>query len=83
MKRVPIHELKRNLSALVAEAKAGKTLLITRHKHIVARLVPPQAHVHVGKRAGNANLKPAIKRSTNGRYLEMLKDDRRGGAEDN
>lgn len=82
MKKIAIHELKQNLSAAVSDAESGQTLLITRHRRVVARLVPPQPGLQVGKESGDAKLGPAIGRNTKGRYLEVIADDRRGGAED-
>ena len=40
MKRISIQALKSGLSAAVAEAEAGQTLLVTRHSRVVARLAP-------------------------------------------
>jgi len=76
---VPIHELKRRLSALVAEVEKGAPLLITRHKQVVAQLLPPEAHVHVGSRFGRGAPQPLLKNRTKGRYLDVVADDRRGG----
>ncbi len=80
MKVVSIQELKARLSALVAEAAAGTPILITRHKRAVARLAPVDPHVHTGKRFGSAKLKGLLRNATRGRYLEVIADDRRGGA---
>lgn len=82
MKMVSIQELKASLSALVAEAAAGTPVLITRHKRAVARLVPADPHVHVGKRFGKAKLKGLLRNATRGRYLEVVADDRRGGIDE-
>ena len=82
MKRIPIHLLKRQLSALVAEAEEGRAILITRHKRVVARLCPPEAHIHVGARFGTGRIKPLLSGRTKGRYLDVIADDRRGGWED-
>jgi len=79
MKTVPIHELKRRLSELVAEVEQGTPLLITRHKRVVAQLLPPEAHVHVGSRFGSGAPQPLLKNRTKGRYLDVVADDRRGG----
>ena len=82
MKRIPIHQLKRQLSALVAEAEEGRTILITRHRRVVARLCPPEAPIHVGSRFGAGGVKPMLLGRTKGRYLDIIADDRRGGRED-
>jgi prevent-host-death family protein len=81
MKLVSIQELKRHLSALVAEAAAGDRILVTRHRQPVVLLGPAESpHVHTGKRFGKASgaLKALVKKSTGGRILEILADDRRG-----
>jgi hypothetical protein len=36
-------------------------------------------HLHRGARFGKANLKPAVRGKTGGRYLQMLQEDRRTG----
>ena len=79
MESVPIHELKRRLSQLIAAAEAGETLLVTRHKRVVARIVPPEEHLHVGRRFGSGSIQPLLHGVTRGRYLEVIADDRRGG----
>lgn len=82
MKEISIHELKAQLSAAVAEAEAGQTILITRHKRPVARLTPAGTqHTHVGKGRRAAKLKPLLKQATRGRYLTVLIEDRRGADE--
>ena len=80
MKEVSIQELKRRLSAFLAEAEAGDTVLVTRHRRPVVRLVPADPeHVHRGKRFGEGNVGPVIHGKTRRRYLEVLLEDRRGG----
>ena len=77
MKEISIQDLKAALSAAVAEAEAGATILITRHKEPVAQLSPAcPAGVHRGQRVGGGRLMPAMKRGTKGRYLAVLLDDR-------
>jgi prevent-host-death family protein len=77
MRRISIQDLKAQLSAAVAEAQSGRTIVITRHNEPVARLGParPQ-HVHRGTRVGGGRLRPALKRGTKGRYLAVLMEDR-------
>lgn len=76
MKRVSIQDLKAHLSAAVADAESGDTIVITRHNEPVARLGPVGAtSVHPGAKTGH-RLRPAIKRGTNGRYLAVLAEDR-------
>jgi prevent-host-death family protein len=77
MKRISVQDLKAQLSAAVAEAESGLTLLITRHNEPVARLGPVHApHVHRGSRVGEGRLEPAVKQGTKGRYLTTLLADR-------
>ena len=80
MNRISIQDLKGQLSAAVAEAERGSTIVITRHNRPVAKLTPPSvAQVHVGKRYGRAKLLPALSANTKGRYLDALMEDRKGG----
>ena len=77
MKQVSIQDLKARLSAVVAEAHAGRTIVITRHHTPVAQLGPARtAHVHEGARVGMGRIHPALKRGTKGRYLAVLLEDR-------
>ena len=77
MKNVPIHVLRQKLSALVDEAAAGEHIVVTRHGTPVACLVSNELrHVHIGRRFGAAKLKPALRRATKNRYLDVLKEDR-------
>ncbi len=79
MKQVSIQDLKATLSAVVAEAEAGRTVVITRHREPVAQLGPARAsNVHRGDRVGQASLHPTGRRTTKGRYLAVLFDDRGG-----
>ena len=77
MKQISIQALKAQLSAVVAEAQSGRTIVVTRHNEPVAQLGPAQpAHVHPGRRPTASRLTPAVKRGTKGRYLKILIDDR-------
>jgi prevent-host-death family protein len=81
VKSVSIQDLKQNLSTLLDEAAAGTPIVITRHKRPVAVLSSAGLeHCHVGSEVGRP-WKPAVPRRavTRGRYLELLRDDRRGG----
>jgi antitoxin (DNA-binding transcriptional repressor) of toxin-antitoxin stability system len=78
VKQVSIQDLKAHLSATVAEAEGGETILVARHGDVVARLGPAHAAtVHRGRRVGS-RLLPAVARGTGGRYLAVLLDDRGG-----
>jgi prevent-host-death family protein len=77
MKLVSIQDLKANLSAMVAEAESGDTIIITRHNAPVAQLRPAGTEsVHRGKNVGNGRIRAAVSRGTKGRYLEVLLEDR-------
>jgi antitoxin (DNA-binding transcriptional repressor) of toxin-antitoxin stability system len=77
MKRVSIQDLKAHLSAAIADAEAGMTIVVTRHKEPVATIGPAQSpHVRRGSRAGARRLTPAITGGTNGRSLALLLEDR-------
>jgi len=77
MDQISIQDLKANLSRVVAEAEAGKSVIITRHNEPVATLNPARpAHLHLGRSLGKSRLRPAIRTGTRGRYLALLADDR-------
>lgn len=78
MKRISIQDLKSGLSAAVAEAEAGKTVLVTRHNRVVARLSPATpGRSPDGSVASREPLVPLLRRATRGRYLRVLMDDRK------
>lgn len=77
MSRISVQDLKARLSAAIAEAEAGRTLVITRHQTPVAHLGPASAPaVRRGSLAGRGRLKPAITGGTRGRALAALLEDR-------
>jgi prevent-host-death family protein len=77
MKLVSIQDLKAKLSAMVAQAESGDTIIITRHNAPVAQLSPAgTASVQRGRNVGSGRIRPALKRGTKGRYLEVLLEDR-------
>lgn len=77
MKKVSIQDLKAGLSAAVAEAQAGRTIVITRHNEPVAQLGPARTeHLHYGTEVGGGRIRPALKRGTKGRYIAVLLEDR-------
>jgi prevent-host-death family protein len=77
MKQISIQDLKAQLSAVVAEAESGSTIIVTRHNEPVAQLGPARPlQVHQGARVGTGRLQPAISRGTRGRYLRVLLEDR-------
>ena len=83
MKSVSIQDLKRRLSAFILRVQGGESILITRHRKPVARLTSAEhQHLHIGSRHGSGELEPAVRSGTDGRYLEILTDDRRGEGDD-
>ena len=77
MKQISIQDLKAHLSATVAEAESGSTIIVTRHNEPVAQLGPARlSQAHRGARVGRERLEPAVKRGTKGRYLTVLLEDR-------
>jgi prevent-host-death family protein len=77
MSEISIQDLKARLSGAIAEAEAGETLVITRHRTPVAHLGPAVvAAVRRGSRVGRGRLMPALKSGTRGRALAALLDDR-------
>jgi len=64
---------------MVAEAESGGTIIITRHNAPVAQLSPAgREFIHHGRNVGSGHLRAALKRSTRGRYLEVMLEDRGG-----
>ena len=77
MKQISIQDLKAGLSAAVAEAESGNTIVITRHNAPVAKLVPADSqHVHRGVNVGKGPIKPAIKRGLKIPFMDVLLEDR-------
>lgn len=77
MKRISIQDLKASLSATIAEAESGETILITRHNQAIAQLTPARIVTsHGGRDSALPPLRPLLRRATRGRYLEILLEDR-------
>ena len=77
MSEISDQELKARLSGAIAEAEAGRTLVITRHRTPVAQLGPATAAaVRRGSRVGRGQLVPALETGTRGRALAVLLEDR-------
>ena len=77
MKQISIQDLKSNLSAVVAEAESGNTIVITRHNQAVAKLIPAHSEkVFRGRDVGKGGSKLAFKRRTKIPYLATLLADR-------
>ena len=78
MKRISIQDLKSGLSAAIAEAEGGRSVLVTRHNRVVARLSPATPwKTPDGGAALSEPLVPLLRRATRGRYLAVLMDDRK------
>ena len=77
MSEISVQDLKARLSSAIAQAEAGQTLVITRHREPVAQLGPAVvALVRRGRRVGSARLTPALTSGTRGRSLAALLEDR-------
>ena len=76
MELVPVQDLKARLSAVVAAAEAGETVVITRHGRPVARMGPADPpHVHRGSLVGEP-WPPAVATGLGARVLAILLEDR-------
>ena len=77
MKTISIQALKQRLSEVLSAAEAGERFVITRHKKPVAELGSTDfGHLHVGTQFGTGRLSTVLGGPTDGRYLEVLRDDR-------
>jgi prevent-host-death family protein len=77
MKTISIQDLKSGLSAALSEVTSGKVLVITKHNHPVAQLIPAHhQHVHRGAKVGQGEITPALRRGTKGSYVSTLLEDR-------
>jgi antitoxin (DNA-binding transcriptional repressor) of toxin-antitoxin stability system len=75
-----MHDLKKELASVIAEAATRAKILITRHNKAVVRLTGPGSqHLNKGSLFGKANLKPAVRGNTAGHYLQLLQEDRHSG----
>ena len=82
MKTVSVDELKRHLSSVLRSLQGNEAILVTRHSKTVARLsAAGPVHVHRGSLYGQGKLKPVLKEGTNGRYLDILVEDRQSRPE--
>lgn len=78
MKTVSIQDLKQHLSAVIEEAAAGETFVITKHQKPVATLgAAAPLQVTTGKHFGKRSLTRLLRNATKGRYLDVLLEDRR------
>ena len=76
MEAVSVQDLKAKLSAVVAAAESGQTIVITRHGRPVARLGPADPpHVHRGRLVGEPWPQP-VTSGLGARALAALLEDR-------
>ena len=79
MRTISIQDLKQRLSEVIAAAEAGERFVITRHRKPVAELGSTEfGRLHVGAQFGAGRLSTVLEGPTDGRYLEVLRDDRAG-----
>ena len=77
MKKITIQDLKQRLSEIIFAAEAGERFVITRHKKPVAELGSTNfGHLHFGVQSGTGGLSTVLDGPTDGRYLEVLRNDR-------
>jgi len=77
MRHVSIKDLKAALAAVVAEAEAGHSIIVTRHNRPVAVIGPTRsANVRRGAAVGLPGLRPAVRLKAEGRVRAVLADDR-------
>jgi prevent-host-death family protein len=77
MKQISIQDLKISLSAAIADAASGSTIVITKHNTPVAKLGPVHSqNLHIGKVVGKGGLRAAIKSAGKIPYLDALLEDR-------
>ena len=82
MSTVGIDELRRRLSELIREVEGGATVLVTRHNRPVVQLTAANPlRGHKGSRFGVGQLGPAVEKGSQGAYLRVLEEDRRGAPE--
>lgn len=82
MSTVGIDELRRRLSELIRQAEGGARVVVTRHNRPVVQLTAADTlRVHQGSRFGTGKLGPAVRKGSQGAYLRVLEEDRRGGRE--
>jgi antitoxin (DNA-binding transcriptional repressor) of toxin-antitoxin stability system len=77
MEKVPLYELKKNLSYWTEQAAQGKVIQITRYNRPYVILTQsPNQGLYVGKRVGKGFADSGLKEATKGKYLEYLLEDR-------
>lgn len=77
MADVSIQDLKRNLSAYLARAEAGESLVVTRHGRPVVRIAAfTQPQVVVGPRFGKTHLTQVVRERLGDVALRHLDEDR-------
>jgi antitoxin (DNA-binding transcriptional repressor) of toxin-antitoxin stability system len=75
-----MYTLKQELASMIAAAEGGAEIVVTRHGKSVARLTAHAVlHLVRGELFGRADLRPALRGKTSGRYLKLLLEDRQSG----
>jgi prevent-host-death family protein len=78
MTDVSIQELKQNLSAYLARAEAGESLIVTRHGRPLVRITAAtEPRVVVGPGFGKTKLRQVVRERVGDLALRMLDEDRR------
>ncbi|MET9327809.1 type II toxin-antitoxin system Phd/YefM family antitoxin [Tsukamurella sp. NPDC003166] len=81
MKTITVAELRQNPTAALADVENGETYEVTRHRRVVARLVPPEPAIDLipPRKTGGAKLsdRPApMNRRTTAEVDELLREMR-------
>ena len=77
MKSVSLKELKENLAKWVEIAHQGDAVEVLKYHRPFVMIVPwspPQ--VRIGSKVGKLNLTPCLKKGSNGKWEEFLREDR-------
>lgn len=78
MTDVSIQELKQNLSAYLARAEAGESLVVTRHGRPLVRITSAtEPRVVVGPAFGKTKLRQVVRERVGDHALRVLEEDRR------
>jgi len=81
MKTVTVGQLRQNPTEVLADVEAGHTYVITRHSHVIGRLVPPTANADITppKKSGAAQTRLLDRvELTSSASVDDLLDDLRG-----
>ncbi len=77
MNKVPLKELKKDLSSWAEEASKGNIIEVTKYNRSYIYLVPhTQSGLFQGGRVGQGNLTPLLSSGSRGKWLKYLEEDR-------